>query len=553
MKKQLLLSFITTVILIHSAFGQVSADLQGILKNVDPHAIKGNMTFLSDDLLEGRFPGTRGFELASKYMESQFISLGLEPGLGDSAYVQRVPLRKGWVEGSESSFVLLDKNKKPEKLTYGKEYLLQPYFAAAHSAVTAQLVFVGFGVSAPEFNYDNYKKIDVKGKIVVYMSGAPKTIPTSERAYYSTADAKYSEAIKRGAVAVITLPAAQTVNTPAWEAAVLRSKNGSYKWVQTGGVPANSYGALKAAASFNSQYVDKLFANAPATAQQVYARAAEGILESFALNISASIEVKTATKNVEGSNLVGVIRGSDPKLKNEYIVYSAHLDHLGIGTPVKGDSIYNGAHDDASGNAILLEVARAYRSLKVAPKRSVVFAVVTGEEMGLLGSDFFINNMPFKNGKVVANLAIDMPFFFHPVLDIVPYGADHSSLGQQTQKAAKDLGLKISPDPFPEQVVFIRSDHYSFIKKGIPALFIKSGFMTVSADTVVRSKSDVAWRSTHYHKPQDNMDQAFDFDAAAMHVKINFLIGYYVSNGTDVPAWNKDDFFGRKFLRKENQ
>lgn len=511
------------------------------------------MTFLSDDLLEGRFPGTRGFELASKYMESQFISLGLEPGLGDSSYVQRVPLQKGWVEGSQSSFSLLDKNKKVDKLTYGKEYLLQPYFASPQSGVTAQLVFVGFGISAPEFNYDNYKKIDVKGKIVVYMSGAPKTIPTSERAYYSTADAKYSEAIKRGAVGVITLPASPTVNTSAWEAAVLRSKSGSFKWVQTGGLPANSYGALKAVATINSQYVEKLFANAPATAREIYAQAAEGIIGSFALNISATIEVKTATKNVAGSNLVGIIKGSDPKLKNEYVVYSAHLDHLGIGNPVKGDSIYNGAHDDASGNAILLEVARAYRSLKVAPKRSVVFAVVTGEEMGLLGSDFFINNMPFKNGKVVANLAIDMPFFFHPVLDIVPYGADHSSLGQQTQRAARDLGLKISPDPFPEQVVFIRSDHYSFIKKGIPALFIKSGFMTVPADTVVRSKSDVAWRSTNYHKPQDNMDQPFDFDAAATHVKINFLIGYYVSNGTDVPAWNKDDFFGRKFLRKESR
>jgi Zn-dependent M28 family amino/carboxypeptidase len=200
--------------------------------------------------------------------------------------------------------------------------------------------------------------------------------------------------------------------------------------------------------------------------------------------------------------------------------------------------------------AILLEIAKAYHSLSAKPRRSIIFAVVTGEESGLLGSDFFVNNPPMQNGKIVANLAIDMPFFFHPVLDIVPYGADHSSLGMQTEKAAKILGLKISPDPFPEQVIFIRSDHYSFIKKGIPALFIKSGFMTVPQDTVDRAKSDVGWRSNIYHTPQDDMNQPFNFDAATTHVKINFLIGYFVCNETHAPDWNKDDFFGKKLKKK---
>jgi Zn-dependent M28 family amino/carboxypeptidase len=380
----------------------------------------------------------------------------------------------------------------------------------------------------------------------VYVSGAPASFPSSERAYYTTGDAKYGEAIKRGAVGVISL-LPQATKQANWEGGLQRSKRGMYKWVKSDGIAANSYESLKAVATFNPQYADQLFANAPSTLPQVYDLAAEGKSKSFPLNISATINVRTATKNVEGSNLVGYIEGSDPKLKNEYIVYSAHLDHLGVGAPVKGDSIYNGAHDDASGNGILLEIARAYRSLKSAPKRSIVFAIVTGEEMGLLGSDYFINNMPFKNGRVVANLAIDMPFFFHPVLDIVPYGADHSSLGEETKRAAQDLGLKISPDPFPEQVVFIRSDHYSFIKKGIPALFIKSGFMTVSSDTIDRSKADVAWRSSTYHTPQDNMNQPFDFNAATMHVKVNFLIGYYAGNEPAAPVWNKGDFFGQKF------
>lgn len=505
------------------------------------------MTFLADDLLEGRFPGTKGFDLASKYIEAQFLSLSLNPGIGDTSFIQKVPLNNSWVDESASSFTLIGKNGNEEKLTYGKEFFLHPYFASSHSSVNAPIVFVGFGVSAPEFDYNDYKNVDVKGKIVVFLDGAPKTLPTSERAFYSSADAKYTEATKRGAIGLINLPAQST-----WDAALSRSKNRSYKWIKSEGTVANSYEAIKVMASFNSKYVDRLFANAPSTAQQVYLHAEEGKSQSFPLNISASLQVKTAKRNVESSNLVGVIEGSDPKLKDEYIVHVAHLDHLGTGTPVNGDSIYNGAHDNASGVAILLEIARAYKSLKVKPKRSVIIAVVTGEEMGLQGSDYFINHFPYKKGKVVANITLDMPFFFHPVLDIVPYGADHSSLGQQTQKAAQTLGLKISPDPFPEQVIFIRSDHYSFIKKGIPSLFIKSGFRTVPSDIVDHSEKDVAWRSTHYHKVKDDMNQPFNFDAAATHVKINFLIGFYISNDTAPPSWNKDDFFGERFGKKSN-
>lgn len=525
---------------------QSNGKLKAILDNVSADAIKGNMSFLADDLIEGRQPGTRGFSLASKFVETQFIGLGLKPAINDAAYIQKVPLQKSWVNDMESSFTVITGDKE-EKLVYGKQFIVSPYFSAGKSTVTAPLVFVGFGISAPEFNYDDYKDIDVKGKIVVYINDAPKRFPGSERAYYTTADAKYNEALKRGAVGVVTFNLPSNRRS-AWDASVRRSGSGSFKWVSNKSEVTNSYPALKAVASFNNDYVEKLFAGAPATIQKIYELAADGKSWSFPLKVSAGIVVNTNSKAVESSNVVGFIEGSDPALKNEYVVYSAHLDHFGIGVPVNNDSIYNGAHDDASGVSILLEIIKAYRSLAVHPKRSVIFAVVTGEESGLLGSDYFVNNQPLP-GKIVANFAIDMPFFFHPVLDIVPYGADHSSLGNQTKKAADLLGLKISPDPFPEQVVFIRSDHYSFIKKGIPALFIKSGFMTVASDTVDRAKSDVGWRSTIYHTPKDDMNQPFDFKAATMHVKVNFLIGYYVSNDVSAPVWNKGDFFGKKFLK----
>lgn len=545
MKKALI--FYPAIFLFTCLMGQNMAELKNILSNVSPDAIKGHMTFLADDLLEGRQPGTRGFALGSKYIETQFITLGLRPANG-SSYIQQVPLQKGWVDDNESSFII-NNGGKEEKLDYGKQFILAPCFALPVSGVSAPLVFAGFGVSAPEFNYDDYRNIDVKGKLVLYINDAPNTFPSSERAYYTTADAKYNEAIRRGAVGIISfnLPSNRKSS---WEAGVRRLKQGSFKWINKQSLAANSYPALKAVAGFNNAFMEKLFVNAPETIQKIYGLAANGKSLSFPLNISVSIQVKTNTKPVESSNVVGMLEGSDPVLKNEFVVYSAHLDHFGIGEPVKNDSIYNGAHDDASGMAILLEIVRAFRSLHTAPKRSVIFAVVTGEESGLLGSDYFVNNPPMQNGKIVANLAIDMPFFFHPVLDIVPYGAEHSSLGTQTRKAADLLGLKISPDPFPEQVIFIRSDHYSFIKKGIPALFIKSGFMTVPQDTVDRAKSDVGWRSTIYHTPQDDMNQLFNFEAATTHVKINFLTGYFVCNEALAPGWNKGDFFGEKMKKK---
>jgi len=526
-----------------SAIGQKGGPEVKNLKNINPNAIKATMTFLADDLVEGRQPGTRGFSVASKFVETQMMRIGLKPAMPDGGYLQPVPLKKGIVSEKLTTMTLGE-----ETLTYGQEFIASPYMPQSESSVSASLVFVGYGISAPEMQYDDYKGIDVKGKIVVFFNAAPESFPSNQRAYFTTNPVKYNEAIKRGAVGVIA------VNFPndkrsTWEATVRRTKQGTFKWLNKEGQPNDAFPALKAVATFNPDKAEKLFAKSGKTFASAVESTKAGKAESFDLNIQASIKVNTQFTSVAGSNLVGIIEGSDPKLKDEYIVYTAHLDHFGIGAPVKGDSIYNGAHDNASGVAILLEIAQTFKNLPEAPKRSIVFTIVTGEEFGLLGSDYFASNSPL-NGKIVADLAIDMPFFFHPVLDIVPYGAQHSSLNQQVEKTAKILGLGISPDPFPEQVVFIRSDHFSFIKKGIPALFIKSGFKTVPSDTIDRSKSDVGWRSTIYHTPQDDMSQPFDFDAAATHVKVNYLIGYYVAQDSKSPDWNVGDFFGGKFGKK---
>ncbi len=540
-------SFLLFAALTASAFSHAQdKQLKKNLDAVNPDAIKASMSFLADDLLEGRQPGTRGFAVASKYVETQFMSMGLVPG-NNGSYVQQVPLRKGQVIENESSLTLVN-NGKEEVLTYGKHFLVSPNFFNTNSSIDAPLVFVGYGIYAPEFNYDDYKDVDVKGKIVVMISDAPARFPSNEKAYFATTDAKFTEAVKRGAVGAITftLPSNRRV---AFGAAVTRSKQGSYKWLENGTYPHNSYEQLKGVALLNNEFLDKLLTASGRSVDDILKSVKEEKGLTFPLNISAKIKVATKHTAVPGSNLIGILPGTDPVLKDEYVVYSSHLDHFGIGVPVNNDSIYNGAHDDASGVALLLEIIQAYKRLPSAPKRSVIFTVVTGEELGLLGSDFFATNPVVPASKIVANLALDMPFFFHPVLDIVPYGADHSSLSKQVAQATKILNLKISPDPFPEQVVFIRSDHYSFIKKGIPALFIKSGFMTVATDTVDRSKSDVGWRSSIYHTPKDDMNQPFDFKAATTHVKVNFLIGLFVANESTRPTWNSGDFFGKRFGR----
>jgi Zn-dependent M28 family amino/carboxypeptidase len=253
--------------------------------------------------------------------------------------------------------------------------------------------------------------------------------------------------------------------------------------------------------------------------------------------------------DVESSNILGVLRGSDPKLRDQYVVYTAHVDHLGHCTPVEGDDICHGAFDNASGTAALLEVARAFTSLARPPRRSVLFAFVTGEEKGLLGSDYFANNPTVPKQDIVANVNIDSaPGLLYPLKDIVPLGVEHSSLNSDVQQAAKMMGYQISPDPMPEEVFFIRSDQYSFVRQGVPAVDISDGLQ--SSDPRLNGEKIVkTWMTTLYHTPKDNMDQPFYYDSAAQGARLNFLIGYDVARQAQAPAWNRGDFFAQKFAQ----
>ena len=519
-------------------------EVKQTLNKVNPEAIKAHMRYLADDRLQGRKPGTRGFEMASEYMASQFQKLGLRPGVNAQSYLQEVLIRNAKVQ-EEASSLKITRNAQTRTLTYGEDFFLQPNLMKPQSQVNAPVVFVGYGVSAPELKYDDYAQVDVNGKIVMYLAGAPTNFPDNERAYFTSELAKQSTAAAKGAVGVITVVAADA-NRTTWNAYLKRNRSGINRWINSAGKVENYFPELQVIGSVYQELAQQFFEGSNTTLINAYDQLKTGKTASMVLPVTLNMQVSSQYTTLKTNNIVGILPGSDPVLKNEYVIYAAHIDHLGITAPVNGDSINNGAHDNASGSAILLETARAYTNLPKAPKRSVIFLSCTGEEMGLIGSDYFANNPTVPQNSLVANLALDMPFFFYPLNDIIPHGIQHSSLRGPVEATANYLNIKITPDPAPEEVVFTRSDHYSFIKKGIPALFIKGGI--ISGDPNVDGAKLIAdWRKTIYHKVDDEMDQPFNFNAAAMHVKTNFLIGYLVANDPQRPTWNKGDFFGGKF------
>lgn len=518
------------------------------MATIHAEAIRADMRFLSDDLLEGRGTGSRGYEIAAKFMATQFESLGLKPAGDNGTYFQSVPLRS-MKTNENSSSIIVSRAGKEETLTFRVDYILSSDPGRAESSVEAPVVFVGFGVTAPSQNYDDYKGIDTKGKIVAYLFGAPN-FESSLKAHYSSSTVKAEIAAAHGAVGVILL------NSPGLEQIYPFSKRvrdltiPRYRWLDKQGHPNDYFPELKGAASLSLDATKKLFEGSPHTPDEVFAAAKAGKLMSFDLSISAKIHTVTESKDVQSPNVAAKLEGSDASLSAEYLVYTAHLDHLGTAEPVQGDKIYNGALDNASGSAILIETARAFSKMNPRPRRSILFVAVTAEEAGLLGSDYFAHFPTVPKNAIAANINVDEDLMLWPLTDIVAFGAEHSSLAGVIKIAAERMHLTESSDPLPQQVIFIRSDQYSFVKQGIPAVMPSPGFK--SSDAKLNPPAIMEkWEETRYHQPQDDMDQpGLDFDAAAKFARFAFLCGYLVSEDAHRPTWNKGDFFGDLYGHK---
>lgn len=512
---------------------------------VQPEAIRSHVEFLAGDLLEGRATASRGYDIAAAYVAAQFRQAGLQPGGDDKTYFQSVPLLEATpvLPGSSAELVREDDTRTFE---YGTHYLPTADFSSASSTLSAPLVFAGFGVDAPELGYNDFENIDLKGRIAVVFSGAPAKFPHQQRAYYSWGDRKWSTLVDRGAVGVITIDSSADAKRTPWERRVAMSWTPEMRWLDEAGVPQNAYPALKLRFRFNHDAAAQLFETASTNFAAALAASDEGTPQGFELPGMLTLSATTGLRRTESANVVGILPGADPQLKNEYVVLTAHLDHLGRGAGVNGDSVYNGAHDNAVGIAIMLEIARALHSSGVRPKRSLLFAAVTAEEKGWLGSDFLAQHAQGQDRRLIASISMDMPQPFTRVADFVALGAQHSSLGAMARQAANAHGYRLSADAVPEQVKFIRSDQFSFIRRGIPALVLRCGYEPRDAD-VDLAEIRREFLSAHYHQPSDDLSLPIDYPTAADLARVNLRIALGIANAATAPRWTPGDFFAGKF------
>lgn len=510
------------------------------MQKVEATAIKAHIDYLADDKLLGRKPGTPGYQMAVDYVVDQFKNTGVEPAGENNTYLQTVRLRQA-TTAPGATITLTTSTGQATTLVTDTDATIYPNTVQQQVNIEAPLVFAGFGISAPDMNYDDYAGIDAKGKVVVVFRGAPEHFPNTVANYSMDMLTILQNASKHGAVGVI-VAAPRVPNLQRGVNSVMTPDG------KVGASRSYASDNIKLLAYINYQTLQKLFSEAGLDPAKAQGSLRSGKPASAPLKSTIKANYSSVYHDYESQNVVGKITGSDPKLKNEYVVHSAHLDHIGVGTPINGDSIYNGAHDNASGVASLLEIAKIYNNLKQKPKRSILIVMVTAEELGLLGSAYFANHPTVPANSMVANVNTDMPAIIAPLLSVVPLGAQHSSLYKQVEQASKHLGLSVEEDPEPEQNRFIRSDQYSFVVRGVPALHIKYGNKTADGKNNL-DETVKKWREVYYHKPQDNPDGVFDYDAGKKYAQLNFLIGYLVAQQPERPTWNENDFFGTRAVQ----
>ena len=514
----------------------------------DASRIKSHIRFLSDDLLEGRDTGARGHEIASLYIAAEFEKYGLTPAGDNGTYMQRVNFVQANIEQSSIKLSLTG-SQGDMTLSHPKQFLTSPNPLDETTQMAGKLVFVGYAIVAPELQHNDYQDMDVKGKVVVALSGKPKSFPSEEGAHFGSGSEKRRHASENGAVGFITISTPRGEKIRPYQNLLNFIHTPSVRWLDKDGNPSGVYPQLKGAAYFSKEAAELVFADAEQTLEQIYAMLEKDESpKGFDLPLEIKLESTSTHKAISSPNVIAILEGSDPSLKNEYVVYSAHSDHIGFAKTVKKDKINNGAMDNASGTSVLLETARLFSQLDERPKRSIVFVAVTGEEKGLLGSDYYAQNPTVPVGSMVANVNLDMPILTYEFADVIAFGADHSDMKSSVAKAAEKIGLELSPDPMPDQALFTRSDHYSFVKQGIPSVFLVPGFKSADPD-VDGSKQFSHFLKTNYHKPGDDFSQAFNWKAATKFAEVNYHIGLTLANQAKRSSWNKGDFFGDTFSK----
>jgi Zn-dependent M28 family amino/carboxypeptidase len=502
-----------------------------------------HIKFLADDKLEGRDTGSRGEREAQKYAVEQLQRAGAEPA-GVNGFYQPVKFVSRQIVEKDCSLTLIrrdrdrdtDKDKR-EPLILGEDAIISTRIMPAPD-VEAPLVFAGYGLKVPEKNYDDFAGIDVRGKIIVILAGSPSEIPGALASHYQTAAERWKGLRAAGALGIVSLINPAAMEIP-WSRIAL---NRAHPTMDLDYPEFNETEGEKLAVIVNPASAEKFLAGSGHTFEEIAALGKDRKpLPHFPLAVSLAAKTKVEVTKIESANLVAKLPGTDPALKDEYVVLSAHLDHIGIGEPINGDRIYNGAMDNGSGSALVLDMAASFQKNPERLRRSILLVLVTGEEKGLLGSKYFAAHPTVAPKSIVADVNVDMFLPIVPLKLLTVFGLDESDLGNRAREVAQTIGVRIQPDPEPLRNVFIRSDQYSFILRGVPSVMMSVAPEPGTPEVNIFKD----WLTQRYHAPSDDINQPVDLAAAAKYEEIVRALLINIANGDHRPEWKPDSFFRR--------
>lgn len=518
----------------------LSAAAIGQISELTGDRIRAHVKFLSSDLLEGRGVGARGGDLAAEYIATQFALAGAKPAGDNGTFFQRVPL-VGVTTQPEAS-LSAQAGGKQASFQWLEDFVGATAQQKAYARFDAEAIFVGHGIVAPEFGWDDFKGTDVTGRVLVLFTNEPtstdpKFFGGKALTYYGRWTYKYEQGLRMGAAAVLII---HTTPTAGYAYDVVRSSWGKeHPQVRL----QQDEKALAFTGWLTKEGGEKLLQLAGKSVDELLTASESKDFRPIPLGIRIRGNIPTKLRDIESRNVAGLIPGSDPQLKSQAVIFSAHWDHLGIGPAVNGDAIYNGAVDNATGCGILLELAHAWGGLKQKPRRSALFLAVTAEEAGDLGADYYAEHPAIPLGKTAADLNFDSFYPFGATKDVNVTGAERTTLMPIVEEAARRMTLEIKPDPHPEQGSYYRSDHFSFARFGVPAFSVEMGSTYYGKPAGYGEKIFDEYNDKHYHQPSDEYRDDWDFAAMEQAAKFGFLIGTNIANQEKLPTWHAGDEF----------
>jgi hypothetical protein len=499
--------------------------------------VRADVEFLASDLLEGRDTGSKGYDIGASYVASRFRAIGLTPGGNAGGWYVEVPFRRAVHSGTPVAAIVTGNQAKA--LRSGTDFAARPSLTQQQRSIDAPLVFAGHGISDPRLGIDDYAGLDVRGKIVVVLDGTPPGLPTEVSAHLNS----YKPVIagEKGAAGLIQVSG--TGSRPNFNLLAYYDRP-VVDWVDQSGKTKSQSTDIPLVATISKDIAGQLFRAAGKDASRVFAAPEKpGTLAGFAIPARFRLTDQMQWNDFTSPEVIGLLPGSDPALKDQYVVLMGHLDHLGIKADAKPgqDSIYNGALDNAAGVATMLEAAREFVASGKPPRRSVLFIANTGEEKGLRGADYFAAHPTVPEDKIVSVVDLDMPLLLYPFTDVIAFGGDHSTVARTIADAAASMDVKVSPDPMPEEAIFVRSDHYRFVTRGVPAILLMTGFANGGAPI---------WKdflANTYHKVNDDLSQHILWNQGARYAELNYRISRALADADQRPLWYRGDYFGDTF------